>query len=80
MAGHLTQDASGNATTSHLLATECHRCVVHAPAGKLVVLRGLDGYLVALTDEALLVTPLGEGHDMRAIVETVRENGYSDFL
>lgn len=80
VAGHLTQDANGNATTAHLVATECHRCVVHAPAGKLVVLRGLDDYLVALTDEALLVTPLGEGHDMRAIVETVRESGYSDFL
>lgn len=55
------QDESGNATVgSDVHMFECEGCVVRTSSLKKVVLQGLDGYIVAEKDGALLVCKLSE--------------------
>lgn len=55
------RDMYGNGLIGKNIHTfECHNCVVHTAQEKKVILQGLDGYIVAEHDDALLVCKLSE--------------------
>ena len=55
----LPRDESGNACVGDSVKMiDSHRCIVHVPAGKRVVVQGLDGYIVAEKDGTLLICRL----------------------
>jgi len=56
-------------------------CIVNmANKNKLVVVRGLDGFIIAETDDALLVIPRNEENNIRQIVNDVTLNKGEKFV
>jgi mannose-1-phosphate guanylyltransferase len=56
LGGHLSKDARNNAVignNTHLYNSD--NCIVNVPNDKLVVLDGLDGYIVVESDHMLMV-------------------------
>lgn len=55
-------------------------CVVHVPQNKLVVLQGLEDYIVADTDDVLLVCRKEKEQDIKEYVAEVKRNTGEKFL
>lgn len=74
-------DASGNVVTGggQLLAEEARGCVVHAPAGQLVALVGVEDLVVVHAQGATLVLPKSRAQDVKRIVERL-ERERPEFL
>jgi mannose-1-phosphate guanylyltransferase len=67
------KDAAGNASRGgELVWVDARNCYVHAPAGKIVALVGLDDLVVVDTPDALLVMPRERAQDVRTVVEALR--------
>jgi len=77
LATHLAPDASGNTAVGGALKLyDCERTMVHANDGRLVVLQGLEDYIVVSTPDALLVCRKRDEQMIRRIVNDVAaENG-----
>lgn len=54
------------------LLYNCHNNIVTLPSGKLAVIDGLDGYLVAESDNVLLICKKDEEHAIRKYVNDVQ--------
>lgn len=68
---HLPHDAQGNATVGDQVRLyDCARNVVHVQDDRLVVLQGLEGYIVVSTKDALLVV---RQHDEQKIKQFVND-------
>ena len=53
---HLEQDENKNATVgNNINLVDCKNCVVHTPAERKVVIQGLDNYIIAESDNTLLI-------------------------
>ena len=53
---HLQQDENNNATVGqNINLVDCKNCVVHTPSERKVVIQGLDNYIVAESDNTLLI-------------------------
>lgn len=61
----LTKDAAGNGTVGNIKLFECSNCVVHAEDAKMVVLQGLDGYIVSEKNGQILVCKRSEEQRIR---------------
>ncbi len=62
----------GNVTQNcKALTTDCHNSVFAVKGDKIVVAAGLDGYIVADSDNALLIYPLDQEQKVKQIVNEV---------
>lgn len=52
---HTNRDSDGNSAVGAVSFFDCSNCVVHAEDAQKVVLQGLDGYIVALKGDRLLI-------------------------
>ena len=53
---HLEQDENNNATVGqNINLVDCKNCVIHTPAERKVVIQGLDNYIIAESDNTLLI-------------------------
>ena len=53
---HLQQDENNNATVGqNINLIDCKNCVVHTPSERKVVIQGLDNYIIAESDNTLLI-------------------------
>ena len=53
---HLEQDENNNATVGqNINLVDCKNCVVHTPSERKVVIQGLDNYIIAESDNTLLI-------------------------
>ena len=53
---HLDQDENKNATVGQNISlVDCKNCVVHTPSERKVVIQGLDNYIIAESDNTLLI-------------------------
>ena len=58
---HTKKDLYGNACIGQdVKLFETHNCMIHTPQEKKVVIQGLDGYIVAESDDTLLICKLSE--------------------
>ena len=58
---HLPKDEAGNGVIGQdVTLKDTHNCIVHVAGEKKVIIEGLDGYIVAEHDDALLIAPLGK--------------------
>jgi mannose-1-phosphate guanylyltransferase len=72
----LEKDADGNALPAgsrqpffeNVALNSVKNCLVHAPADKLVVLQGLDGYLVVDTHDVLMVCKHGDENELKQLI------------
>ena len=68
-----SKDASGNAITGkNVLTYDTENCIINMPAEKLVVLQGLDDYIVVEDDNILLVCRKKDEQQLRQIVDDVK--------
>lgn len=69
----LDRDEDENATTSEkIMFYESKNCVVSVPNDKLVVVQGLDNYIVAESDNAFLICKKESEQEIRQIVNDVQ--------
>jgi mannose-1-phosphate guanylyltransferase len=65
---------------SNVIVFDATRCVVNVPDGKLVVLQGLDDYIVADTKDVLLICHKEKEQEIKDYVAEVKRNMGDKFL
>ncbi len=65
----------GNVTTYNV-----KNCIINGSKEKLIVIEGLENYLVADNENALLICKRGNEHQMRTIVKDVKLNKGEEYL
>jgi mannose-1-phosphate guanylyltransferase len=78
---NLSKDGSGNALAGeNVIVINSHNCMVHAPHEKLVLLQGLDGYIVVDTPDVLLVCEKDREQEIKEYVGEVKRKKGEKFL
>lgn len=70
---HIQQDSNGNAVIGkNVMVYDSKNCMVSVPKDKLVVLQGLDGYIVVESEGVLLVCRKQDEQQIRQFVNDVK--------
>jgi mannose-1-phosphate guanylyltransferase len=70
---HIKKDAQGNAIVGkQVMLYNSKNCVVHVPNEKLVVIEGLDDYIVVESDNILLICKKQDEQQIRTFVNDVK--------
>ena len=72
----MQQDVEGNALSgkARVLFSGSQNCTVRLPEGMKAVVAGLDGYLVALEENALLICPNDRPDAVRRLITEAQVN------
>ena len=73
---YLENAVAGN----HVIVFDTTKCVVHVPDGKLVVLQGLEDFIVADTKDVLLICHKEKEQEIKQYVSEVMRNMGDKFL
>lgn len=75
------KDMKGNVISGEsVMLYNSKNCIVNMPSGKLVVLQGLDGYIVVESEGTLLVCKREDEQQIRQFVNDVRMNKGEDYI
>ena len=75
------RDESGNVFFgNNVLAYDTQNCIVNLPEEKIVVLQGLNGYIVVESNNTLLVCRRDDEHQIRQFVSDVRQQKGENFV
>lgn len=74
------QDANGNVIDGNVMIYKGKDCIVKSPADKLVVVQGLEGYLVADCDDVLMICKKDDEKMIRSIVNDVKGEKGEKFI
>jgi mannose-1-phosphate guanylyltransferase len=78
---HINKDADQNAVVgNNVMLYDSSNCVVNMPKNKLVVLQGLDDYIVVESDNILLVCKKQDEQQIRQFVNDVKLNKGDKFV
>jgi mannose-1-phosphate guanylyltransferase len=78
---NMEKDGSENAVAGkNVMVFDSNKCVVHAHGEKLVVLQGLEDYIVADTADALLICHKEKEQDIKAYVAEVKRHKGEKYL
>jgi mannose-1-phosphate guanylyltransferase len=70
---HIKHDAGSNALVGkNVLQYDCNNCIVHVPKDKLVVLQGLNDYIVVESNGVLMVCKKEDEQQIRNFVNDVK--------
>ena len=76
-----SKDASGNALAGKkVMLYDSHNCIVNMPKDKLVVIQGLDDYIVVDSQGILLICKKENEQDIRQMVSNVKTQHGEDFV
>ena len=76
-----SKDIQGNVVSGeNVMLYNSKNCIVNMPSEKLVVLQGLDGYIVVESEGILLVCKRDDEQQIRQFVNDVRMNKGEDFV
>jgi mannose-1-phosphate guanylyltransferase len=64
----------------NVIVMEANRCVVHVPDNKLVLLQGLEDFIVVDTKDVLLICRKDKEQDIKDYVAEVKRNKGEKFL
>jgi mannose-1-phosphate guanylyltransferase len=71
--GHIKHDKGNNALVGkNVIQYDCKNCIVHVPKDKLVVLQGLNDYIVVESDGVLMVCKKEDEQQIRNFVNDVK--------
>lgn len=71
----MEKDYLGNAVTGkNVMIMDATKCIVHAPDNKLLVLQGLDDFIVVDTKDALLICKRDQEQEIKEYVAEVKRN------
>lgn len=65
---------------SQVALDETNQCLIKAPAGKLVVIKGLTDYLVIDENDVLMIYPRSEEQSIKQVRKYLEDNSFADFL
>ena len=75
------RNADGNVTQNCcLLASDCNNTLFAVKGEKIIVADGLKDYIVADSDQALLIYPISKEQNLRHIVNDVKSRFGEDFI
>lgn len=78
---NLEKDDLGNAIASdNVITIEATNCMVHAPKEKLLLLQGMDNYIVVDTSDVLLICKKDKEQEIKEYVAEVKRNKGDKFL
>lgn len=78
---NMEKDYLDNAVAGdHVVVFDSTRCVVHVPQDKLVVLQGLDNYIIADTKDVLLICQKDKEQEIKDYVAEVKRNKGEKYL
>ena len=67
------KDTHGNAVVGqNAMLYESKNCIIHVPEDKLVVIQGLDNYIVSEADNALLICRMDQEQQIRKFVNDIK--------
>ncbi|MBI3512239.1 MAG: mannose-1-phosphate guanylyltransferase [Bacteroidetes bacterium] len=70
---HIKQDEKGNAVVGkQVMLYDSNNCIVHVPKEKLVLIEGLDDYIVVESDNILLICKKQDEQQIRTFVNDVK--------
>jgi mannose-1-phosphate guanylyltransferase len=69
---HHDKDDNGNVVDGNAMLYESNECIVRSPENKLVVVQGLEGYLVADCEDVLMICNKDDENKIRSIVNDVK--------
>ncbi len=79
--GHISKDSKRNAVIGkNVMVYDSKNCIVHVPNDKLVVLQGLDDYIVVESDNVLLICKKQDEQQIRNFVNDVKVNKGEKFV
>jgi mannose-1-phosphate guanylyltransferase len=78
---NLEKDYFSNAVAgNNVMAFETQRCMVHTPNDKLILLQGLEDYIIVDTKDVLLICKKEKEQDIKDYVAEVKRNKGEKFL
>jgi mannose-1-phosphate guanylyltransferase len=78
---NMEHDYLGNAAAGkQIMVMDATRCMIHTPDDKLVVLQGLDDYIVVDTKDVLLICKKEKEQEIKEFVAEVKRNKGDRFL
>ncbi len=78
---NMEKDYLGNAVAgNNVMIIDATKCVVHAPEEKLVILQGLEDFIIVDTKDALLICHKEKEQDIKDYVAEVKRNISDKFL
>jgi mannose-1-phosphate guanylyltransferase len=78
---NMEKDYFGNAVTGKkVMVMDVNNCMVHVPDNKLVLLQGLDEYIVVDTKDVLLICKKEKEQDIKDYVAEVKRNSGDKYL
>jgi mannose-1-phosphate guanylyltransferase len=78
---NMDKDYLGNAVAGkNVMVMDATKCMVHAPDGKLLVLQGLDDFIVVDTPDALLICRKDKEQEIKEFVSEVKRNKGDKYL
>ena len=66
------KDKNGNVIDGNAMLYKSDNCIIRAPKEKLVVVEGLEGYLIADCDDVLMICKKDDEKKIRSIVNDVK--------
>jgi mannose-1-phosphate guanylyltransferase len=78
---NLEKDDRGNAMAgTHVMAMNATKCMVHVPENKLIVLQGLDDFIIVDTPDVLLICKKDKEQEIKDYVSEIRRNIGDQYL
>lgn len=78
---NMDRDYLGNAVAGkNVIVIDATKCMVHAPDNKLVVLQGLDDFIVVDTKDALLICRKEQEQEIKEYVAEIKRNKGDKYL
>ena len=78
---HIKQDDQNNAVVGkNVMMYDSKNCIVNVPKDKLVVLQGLDDYIVVESNEILLICKKEDEQQIRTFVNDVKAEKGEKFV
>jgi mannose-1-phosphate guanylyltransferase len=77
---NISKDDNGNVKEGNMMLYETSNCIIKTPSDKLVVVEGLDGYIVAEYDKVLMICRLDQEQRVRQFVSDAKEKKGDSFV
>lgn len=78
---NMEKDYLGNAVAGNqVMVIDATRCMIHAPNNKLVLLQGMDDYIVVDTDDVLMICKKEKEQEIKQYVAEVKRNKGDKYL
>ncbi len=75
------KDADGNTVNAgDLIKSEVKNCLIQSPKNKLLVIKGLENYIIVDAPDALLIYPMDKEQEVKKVTELLKKSGKAKYL